>query len=90
MVSAGGPEAITASMGLLSQDDEGLRIGTAGVNNSLNPRASSKKEEDEGGVSKTLEVLGFISFNKELFLFDKPVAMADGVERWLVQVEKAM
>jgi hypothetical protein len=58
--------------------------------NDLNPRASSKKEDDEDGVSKTLEVLGFVSFSKELFLFEKPVAMAEGVESWLVQVEKAM
>jgi hypothetical protein len=56
----------------------------------MNPRASSKKEDDEDGVSKTLEVLGFVSFSKELFLFEKPVAMAEGVERWLVQVERAM
>ena len=31
-----------------------------------------------------------ISFNKELFLFEKPVAMKEGVENWLVKVESAM
>lgn len=31
-----------------------------------------------------------ISLNKELFLFEKPVPMVDGVEKWLVQVEKSM
>lgn len=56
----------------------------------MNPRASSKNEDDEDEVSKTLEVLGFVSFSKELFLFEKPVAMGEGVERWLVKVERAM
>lgn len=31
-----------------------------------------------------------ISLNKELFLFERPVQMVDGVEKWLVQVEKSM
>jgi hypothetical protein len=40
--------------------------------------------------SKNFEVLGMISLNKELFLFERAVPMIDGVEKWLVQVEKAM
>jgi len=54
----------------------------------LNPRDSYNKKEGE--ISKNLEVLGFVGYNKELFLFEKPVAMVDGVEKWLVQVEKSM
>lgn len=36
------------------------------------------------------EVLGMIGMNKELFLFEKPVPMVNGVEKWLVNVEKSM
>lgn len=41
-------------------------------------------------MSETFEVLGMISLNKELFLFEKPIAMMDGVEHWLVNVERSM
>ena len=78
-------------MGVFSQlgGEDGLRIGTAAgpPTNEMNPRESLSKED---GFSKNLEVLGFVSYNKELFLFEKPVAMLDGVEKWLVQVERSM
>ncbi len=31
-----------------------------------------------------------ISLNKELFLFERPVPMVNGVESWLADVEKSM
>jgi hypothetical protein len=31
-----------------------------------------------------------ISLNKELFLFEKPIPMVNGVEKWLVDVEQSM
>lgn len=31
-----------------------------------------------------------ISMNKELFLFERPVPIMDGVEKWLIHVERAM
>jgi hypothetical protein len=52
--------------------------------------ASIKAEEEKTQVSEVFEVLGMISLNKELFLFEKPVPMVDGVENWLVNVEKQM
>lgn len=41
-------------------------------------------------VSQSFEVLGMISLNKELFLFETPVPMVNGVESWLVAVERSM
>lgn len=87
-------------MGIFSQlgdnTEGGLRLGTAPNNNkslsnsnNLNPR-DSHKADDDLQASKTLEVLGFVSQNKELFLFEKPVKMEEGVEKWLVMVEQAM
>ena len=87
-----GPRELTQSMGVFSQlgGEDGLRIGTAAAApmDSLNPRDSYNKKESE--ISKNLEVLGFVGYNKELFLFEKPVTMVDGVEKWLVEVEKSM
>lgn len=31
-----------------------------------------------------------VSLNKELFLFEKPIKMTDGVESWIVKVENSM
>jgi hypothetical protein len=42
---------------------------------------------NEKKVSETFEVLGMISLNKELFLFEEPIQMRNGVENWLVMVE---
>jgi hypothetical protein len=35
-------------------------------------------------VSSNFEVLGMIGLSKEMFLFEKPVPMINGVEKWLV------
>lgn len=35
-------------------------------------------------------MLGLVSQNKELFLFDRHIPMAGGIETWLAQVEHAM
>lgn len=41
-------------------------------------------------ASSTFEVLGMVGLNKELFLFEKSVPMVQGVEKWLVHVERSM
>jgi len=35
-------------------------------------------------------VLGLISQNKELFLFDRHVSMSQPIDRWLKETEQAM
>ena len=56
---------------------------------------SSTNENFQPGPPKTFQlkdfsVLGLVSSNKELFLFDRHIPMAGGIESWLAQVEHAM
>jgi hypothetical protein len=60
--------------------DEEMRLGTAKPSSGMNPRPKSQEDE----LSQTFEVLGMISNNKELFLFEKPVHMIESVEKWLI------
>jgi hypothetical protein len=39
---------------------------------------------------KDFSVMGLVSTNKELFLFDRHIPMAGGIDSWLFEVEQAM
>jgi hypothetical protein len=56
---------------------------------------SSTTENLGNEVPKTFRlrdfsVMGLVSTNKELFLFDRHIPMAGGIDQWLFEVEQAM
>lgn len=60
------------------------KLGLLANQSNTNSRPSTNPNDSQ------FQVLGMISHNKELFLFERAVKMIGGVEEWLVKVEEGM
>jgi hypothetical protein len=99
----GKSERSASSLSLLSDEEHRHRrktkkVVTEGRTVVYDAEASlmSSTNEDFGhNVPKTFRlrdfsVMGLVSTNKELFLFDRHIPMANGIDQWLFEVEQAM